>query len=426
MIPRFGCMDKEVVVHTPKLKIMGWRIAIMKKTSRRKVRESTAKSKRKMHKGFHIAFAVLSVLTALAATAGLVFVLVYKSGQAGLMQSVEAKMPDAQQITDIQEEIIAKEKARLATVEWQDNWVTIDGKVYAYNEKCINLLVMGVDKPGNISGETDYEGWEAGQTDAIFLVSLNPTEGNINIVGIPRNSMVNVDIYNEENHKIDTVYDQICLQYAFAGGGQAGLDRMKKTVSELLYGLPVHGAFAVGYDAVSVVNDMVGGVDIEVLEDMQKENKVFVPGNTVHLDGKLALTYVRSRNYGQLGSPTLRLQRQKQYITALIQKSRGMVKKNPVLVKDMYSAAAKYMNTDVTLDEVVYLAAQAMDYRFDGSSIKLLQGEDKAVEISEEKLRLGEEREPFYNDYYLNEDSIKGIMMDVFYDEVTIGEQKSQ
>lgn len=388
--------------------------------SKRKERKKADKSK--LNTVFHVLFAIISTLTALTATVGLIFILIYKSGEAGLMQSVLAKVPDSRQITNAREEIAAREKAKLATVEWQDNWVAIDGKVYAYNESCINLLFLGVDKPGEISEDEEYEGWEAGQTDAIFLVSIHPESGSIHIVGIPRNSMVNVDIYDEENRKIDTVYDQICLQYAFAGGGQAGLDRMKKTVSELLFGLPIHGAFAIGYDAVGIINDMAGGVEVEVLEDLQKENKVLVPGNTVHLDGTLALTYVRSRNFGQVGSPTLRLQRQKQYITALIQKVRGMVKKNPVLVKDMYQAVSGYMNTDVTLDEVIYLAAQALDYRFDDGAFRLLEGEDRTVEIPEEKLRPGEEAEPFYDDYYLNEDSVKKVMMDVFYEEVMIGE----
>lgn len=375
-----------------------------------------------MRRGLHITFTVFSVFVTLTAIAGLAFVLIYKSGQAGLMQSVEAKAPDSSKITDAQEELIAREKARLATVEWQDNWVTIDGKVYEYNENCINLLFLGVDKPGKISGEADYDGWEAGQTDAIFLVSLNPTTSNINIVGIPRNSMVNVDIFNDENNKIETIYDQICLQYAYAGGGQNGLDQMKKSVSELLYGMPIHGAFAIGYGAVPVINDMAGGVEVEVLEDLQKENKKFVLGNTVLLKGDLALSYVRSRNYGQVGSPTLRLQRQKQYIMNLIQTLRSEVKKKPALIKEMYSAVTRYMNTDVTIEEAVYLATEAIDYQFNQNSFQLLEGEDKLVEIAEENLHPGEEAEPFYNDYYLKEDSLKKVMLDTFYEEVTIGE----
>lgn len=395
---------------------------MQQKTKKRKNRKKTMKKNKRLHGGFHVLFGALTTFTAVVAVLGLVFILLYKTGHARLMRSVEAKAPEAKELADEKELLTAKEKAKLATVEWQDNWVAIGDKVYAYDEDCINLLFLGIDKPGDIQGKTDFSNWESGQTDAVFVVSLNPTKKVVQIVGIPRNSMVNVDIYDEENHKIDTVYDQICLQYAFAGGGQAGLDRVKESVGDLFYGLPIHGAFAVGYDAVGIVNDMVGGVDVEVLEDLQKENPLFTVGNHVHLDGDLALSYVRSRNYGQLGSPTLRLKRQKQYITALIGKTRSKVKEDPAVVKTMYDAVSRYMNTDVTLEEVVYLAAKAVDYRFDADSFHLLEGEDHAVEIPKERLRPGEEAEPFYDDYYLSEDSIKEIMLDVFYQEVEIGE----
>lgn len=380
------------------------------------------RKKRGKRKSLHIVFGVLSGVIILFATVGLIFVVLYKAGQSKLAQAANEEIPDAQMLTNAEDEMIAKEKAGLSALQWQENWVTIGDKVYAYDEKCINLLFLGVDKSGKLEEETDFENWESGQTDAIFVAALNPTKKSVSIVGIPRNSMVNIDIYDEENHKIDTVFDEICLQYAFAGGGQPGLDRVKESVSELFYGLPIHGAFAVSYGAVGIVNDMAGGVDVEVLETFQAGRKKFVEGETLHLNGDTALAYVRARNFGQLGSPTLRLKRQKQYISALIHKVRNEVKENPMLIKDMYSAISPYMNTDVTLDEAVYIAAQSMDYSFGDSSFYLLQGEDRAVEIPEEDMTPGKEAEPFYNDYYLDEESIKEVMLDVFYNEVMLGE----
>ena len=117
------------------------------------------------------------------------------------------------------------------------------------------------------------------------------------------------------------------------------------------------------------------------------------------------------------------LQRQKQYLVALINKVRGKVKENPMLVKDMYGAVSSYMNTDVTLEEVVYLAAESVDYGFGDSSFYLLQGEDRVVKIPEEEMNRVAEAEPFYDDYYLDEESIKEIMLEVFYKEVVTGEE---
>ncbi len=389
----------------------------------KKYREKEKAKKKKKRKGLHIAFGIFSGIVIFITLLGLAFILVYKSGQAKLKQSAEGKTPEGRLLTDAEREQIAREKAGLTALQWEDNWVVIGDKIYAYDEECVNLLFLGIDRPGDIGEETDFDNWEAGQTDAIFMVSLNPSKKSVSIIGIPRNSMVNVDIYDEENHKIDTVFDQICLQYAFAGGGQPGLDKVEESVETLLYGLPVHGAFAVGYDAVGIINDMAGGVDVEVLETFETSRQKFVEGETLHLDGDMALSYVRGRNFGQIGSPTLRLQRQKQYLVALIDKVRGKVKENPMLVKDMYGAVSSYMNTDVTLEEVVYLAAESVDYRFGDGSFYLLQGEDRVVEIPEEERNRKTEAEPFYDDYYLDEESIKEIMLEVFYEEVVTGEE---
>lgn len=395
----------------------------MLETVTMKPREATNSKKKKRRKKKHAGNRVLKmfgILTALiasiAAVLCLAFVVLYKSGEASLANAVEKKAPTAEGF-DEEEALLAKEKAGLATVTWQDDWVALDGKAYEYDEDIINLLFLGIDRAGSISTETNLDNWKAGQADAIFILSLNPDKKTIRIVGIPRNSMVDVDIYDQNARQMETIHNQICLQYGYAGGGENGLHAMKDAASKLMYDLPIHGAFAIGYDAVSIINDKVGGVDVEVLEDMPEKNKAFVLGNTVHLDGKLALQYVRERDYYQLGSPTLRLKRQKQYITALIQAAKTCVKQDPLLVTDLYNSITKYMNTDVTVDEAVYLVRQALDYQFDGDSFYLLQGDDVSVSFTRK-----DGTEDFYDDYYLREDSIRQVMIDAFYDEVKIDE----
>ena len=395
----------------------------MLETVTMKPREATNSKKKKRRKKKHTGNRVLKIfgiLTALiasiAAVLCLAFVVLYKSGEASLANAVEKKAPTAEGF-DEEEALLAKEKAGLATVTWQDDWVALDGKAYEYDENIINLLFLGIDRAGSISTETNLDNWKAGQADAIFILSLNPDKKTIRIVGIPRNSMVDVDIYDQNARQMETIHNQICLQYGYAGGGENGLHAMKDAASKLMYDLPIHGAFAIGYDAVSIINDKVGGVDVEVLEDMPEKNKAFVLGNTVHLDGKLALQYVRERDYYQLGSPTLRLKRQKQYITALIQAAKTCVKQDPLLVTDLYNSITKYMNTDVTVDEAVYLVSQALDYQFDGDSFYLLQGDDVSVPFTRK-----DGTEDFYDDYYLREDSIRQVMIDAFYNEVKIDE----
>lgn len=379
------------------------------------------KRKKGRKKKRNIKAGIFAACTSLAAGAGLFFVLLYALGGARLRASAETSAPDVALLTDERGAADIREKAGLSTVQWQDDWIALDGKVYSYDDSCINLLVLGIDKAGKMKEETDYEKWGAGQADAIFLVSINPAAEKISIIGIPRNTMMDIDIYDGEDHVAETVFDQICLQYPYAGGSMPGIEKVKEKISGLFYGLPIHGAFAVGYDAVSKVNDMVGGVDVVALETLETRYGNYKEGELLHLEGEFVLAYVKVRNMDILGSPTMRLERQKQYLTALLAKVKEEVKKNPAIAAGMYRAASEYMVTDVTLDKAVYLAAQAAGYRFDQNDIHLLRGEDRAVPIVKD----GVETQDYYDDYYLDEESLKSTMAEVFYTEVVLEKQET-
>lgn len=400
----------------------------MEKTKKKTAGKAGRKNRKRLHKksqrstGRKKALsAIFAIILTLAAGIGILSVFLYFSGREKIRGEALGKTPDAELMTDEKVAEDIRRKAGLSALQWQDDWVAFDGKVYSYDSSRINLLVLGVDKAGKMNTEPDYEKWLSGQTDAIFVVSINSSERKISILGVPRNSMVNVDVYDSEENISRTIFDQICLQYPYAGGAEHGLKKTTETVSELLYNLPIHGTAAVGYEALIKINNMAGGVDVVALESLETPFGYYKEGENLHLEGKYALAYVRARNVNVLGSPTMRLERQKQYLAALADRMKEEMKKNPMLIKEMYDAVSGYVNTDMEIDELVYLAAQAAGYPFSVGDIYLLQGEDRAVPI----IKDGEETEDFYDDFYLDEESLKETMIGIFYKEVELEEQKT-
>lgn len=368
--------------------------------------------KRKKNKIGRIAVAVLSAVLILVLSVGLAVVILYKSGEMELKAAASTTAPVIERSA---QETQQQKKALESIVQWQDDWVAYEGKVYEYNENTINILLLGIDQSGRLSGETDLSDWSAGQADTIFLVSLNQGQKSVSIIGIPRNSMVSVDIYNEEKECIDTIYNQICLQYGYAGGGELGLVKMKDCVSELMYQLPIHGVCAISFNAISIMTDMLDGIEVTIPDDMTELNTSYSQGARVTLTGKNVVNYLRYRNYNQLGSPTTRLTRQKDFMQAAISKGIAKLKSNPMFVSDVYQAIVPYMNTDITLDRAVYLGAEAIDYRITADSFYQLTGEDKQVDFT---TKTG--NQDFYDDYYLDDDALQKIIMEVFYHEVVL------
>lgn len=385
--------------------------------------------------GGRIARALLSAVFILLLTIGLAGIVIYKSGEMSIKASVDTQAPqikaDENEIKKIRESL---EYAN--SVAWQDGWVAYGGKVYEYREDTLNFLLLGIDQEGELSKETKRSTWQ-GCADAIFLVSLNQEDKMISVIGIPRNSMVEVEVFDSKEKHIDTVYDEICLQYPWAGGGELGLEKMKESVSGLFEELPIHGACAVSFDAVSEVMSHLGGIevalpdDVVVIHDKKTGNSsiyamgsAFLPsdlkgaeyckkGNSLMVTEKNVVSYLRYRDSYAVGAPTVRLTRQKEFMKMAAERVMEEIKANPAFVSDVYEDVKPYINTDITLDKAVYIAAQAIECRLSEQSFYQLTGEDKANYI-------GDSRDDYYNEYYLDKEDLKRVMMEVFYKEVKV------
>lgn len=359
---------------------------------------------------------LLSTVLIIVLVLGLAGTILYKSGEIALKASANAAEP--QMVIDLEEIIKIREEIEYnAGVAWQDDWVVYDGKVYEYRDDMLNFLLLGIDHDGSLSTETKLSDWNAGQADTIFLVSLNQTDKEISVIGIPRNAMVDVEIYNSESERVETIFNQICLQYGYAGGGALGLQKMKESVSELMCGLPIHGACAVSFNAISLITDRLGGIEVVVPDDMTQYDKAFAQGSTQILTGKNVIDYLRYREYKTLGSPTTRLVRQKEFMRVAMGRVMQEIKNNPVFVTDIYKSVKAYMNTDISVDEAVYIASKALDCTLAEQSFYQLSGEDRAEYFVREN-----GVEDFYNDYYIDKEALQKIMFEVYYREVKVSD----
>lgn len=298
----------------------------------------------------------------------------------------------------VEEEILTKEEEE----KWQEGWVKYQGEVYAYNEEILTFLIMGIDKQSDVEEVT--EGTDGGQADALFLLVLNPKDKSIKVVGINRNTMTDIDIYDDYGEYVSTVKAQLAIQHGFGNGMEESCEYQKKAVENLFYQLPVHGYAAINMSAVATINDAVGGVDVTIPADLDGINEDFVEGSRVHLMGENAFWYVKYRDTDVFGSADMRLERQKMYLNGFIEAAKQAVHKDISTAIGLYQAVKPWMVTDVSLDEAAYLAPVLADYEFNGDDFYLLQGETV----------MGEQ----YEEFYLDEDALFGMILDIFYEKV--------
>lgn len=239
-------------------------------------------------------------------------------------------------------------------VAWQEGDIRYDGKIYRYNEDILTFLLLGVDKMEEVKIAED--GVEGGQSDAIFLAVLNPHSKEVSVIAINRDTMAEIEVYSKQGTYIGTSTAQITLQHGYGDGAALSCERSVNAVSKLFYDLPIHGYCAINMGAIPLLNDAVGGVEVTALEDVIKTN--IKEGDTILLKGMDAYSYLHNGDTNSFNSAGRRLDRQKQYITKYIATAKQQFKEDITLPVKLYSTLSKYMVTDVTVDEVSYLATR--------------------------------------------------------------------
>lgn len=351
--------------------------------------------KKKKKKRIKILTAVLCEAAILAAVIITAFQIVRAVGKSSLQSKAEA----APELMPVQAQAALTEEEQS---KWQEGWVKYQDTIYAYKEDILTFLIMGIDKNSDVKEEA--EGTSGGQADALFLAVMDLGEKNIKVIGINRNTMTDIDVYNEEGAYLTTVSAQIAVQHGFGNGMEESCERQLKAVRKLFYNLPIHGYAAINMSAIPTINDAVGGVQVTVLEDLTQRDQSLVEGESVHLEGESAFWYVKYRDTNVFGSADKRLERQKQYLNEFIGAAKSAIKKNPAAAVNLYQAVSGQMVTNVSIDEVAYLAPLLAEYKFQSDSFYMPEGETV----------MGDQ----FEEFYVDEDALYEMILDVFYEEV--------
>lgn len=362
----------------------------------------------------HIGNVILAWLLVVMILCLLIFVgvkVVLAVGRNSLFNNATSQMPQLSDASESQEdapdEIFkgASAEAGGDEVVWKEGWVRYDGKVYEYNENILTFLFLGIDKMEKVSASKDNV--SGGQADAIFLVTANPDTKEISLIGVNRDTMVDVVMKGMGEDGGDLIYPaEIATQHGFGDGMEESCELTRDAVSKLFYELPIHGYVSFNMGGIADLNDALGGVEVTIQKDMTKYNSKWKEGTTVTLMGKEAYSYIHDRDTTEFESARDRLGRQKQYLSCFVGQTMEQVKKDITLPVTLYQKFKPYIVTDISVDEIAYLAAELSSYHFDAEAIYTLEGETK----------LGEKFEEFYPD----KEALKALMIQLFYKEVDV------
>ena len=197
------------------------------------------------------------------------------------------------------------------------------------SDEPLNVLVLGVDKrPGD-----EVEG-SSNRSDTMLLVQVTPESGEVEMLSVPRDLLVEVE---------PGVEDRINTAYAYGGIDQS------VSVFEDFTDVPVDRYAIVDFMAFRRVVDAMGGVEVNA--DDEIPSRFGIEDGIQTLNGREALIYARYR--GTSGGDLDRIQRQRQVVAALRSKALkwDSVTKLPQIVRVM----ERNVETDLSARDGVFL-----------------------------------------------------------------------
>ncbi|MFN3361638.1 MAG: LCP family protein [Pseudanabaenaceae cyanobacterium] len=220
------------------------------------------------------------------------------------------------------------------------------------------VLVLGVDGG---SGETGAK--FNGRTDTIMLLRFDP-QGKITLLSIPRDTQVHLPEVGTAKINAANVY--------------GGIEEVKTALQELLPHVRIDRYVRIDTGGLRAVIDAIGGVEVDIPERMYYADKTqgllidLYPGRQV-LNGKQAEAFSRFR--GDANADIGRIKRQ-QILLQAVQKKLAQPW-TIARLKPLIAAVQEHVDTNLTSEEMIALAAFSLSLPPEGVATLTLPGQPR-------------------------------------------------
>lgn len=264
--------------------------------------------------------------------------------------------------------------------------VEIPGLAANRKDQFYTFLIVGQDTGGG------------GNTDTMMLVAYDVPNQTLNVMSLPRDTFVNYDGYSKRPILLNSVYN-------WAGGGDDGIEALKKEVGDLT-GVVPDFHIIIQWDAVGELVDAIDGVYFDVPRNMNYDD----PTQDLHihlskgyqlLDGEGAMGVIRYRHdndmrYGYPDGDLGRIKTQQAFMTAVIEKCLQPTVLLPNLM-EYINIFQQNVVTNLSIPEMAYFGKSAIG-GLDMEQVEFITMPNKSAGDGAHVLPIGEDILEIVND----------------------------
>ncbi len=274
--------------------------------------------------------------------------------------------------------------------------VTFDGVDYFPRQDITVIMLMGIDERGPVKESTSYN--NTGESDMVALAVFDEVEESYSVLVLNRDTMMDIPVLGIGGKPAGTIYGQLALSHTYGTGLEDSCENTVLAVSNFLSGLTVDYYVSMNMDAISILNDAVGGVTVNVKDDFSQVDSS-IPMGEVTLNGEQALAYVHTRKDVGNQMNISRMDRHKEYMENFVTAFNAKIKENSMFVLDVYDEVSPYIVSDCSVNSLSSILTKYSDYQL--REIVTPEGENVMTEQ--------------YIEFHVDEKALDKLIIDMFY-----------
>lgn len=283
-----------------------------------------------------------------------------------------------------------------ATQENASKTIVRDGVEYFPRQDITVILMAGIDETGPVVSSGSYN--NPGEADMVTLLVFDETNKVVDILTLNRDTMLEMPILGIGGKPAGTAYAQLALSHTYGTGLEDSATNLRKTVSDFMYGVYIDYYVTMHMDAISILNDSVGGVRVNVTDDFSEVDPTITKGELI-LRGDQAITYIRSRQGVGDQLNITRMKRHREYMIGFMDALKRSMEGSASFALQTFEKTSDYTVTDCSSSAVTALANRLIGYEL--GDVVAIEGENvKGQQFME---------------YHVDEDALDQVILKYLY-----------
>ncbi len=281
--------------------------------------------------------------------------------------------------------------------------IVYKGEKYRYNNRVTSILYAGVDSTGKMEAKVRYG--NKARADSIQLLVMNEKTDKISVVSVNRDTITQIRQYSLDGSNMGFYHTHIGYAYTYGDGGKVSCENLCEAVSLLFGGVPIKRYVVTNQDSMPYINELVGGITVTVPNsNLEAEYPEMYEGAQITLDDTTIKPFLQYRDTSIDFSNDGRMERQKAYGMAYVNKMKSMDKSQLEKMWDSLDSMKDYLQTSINRNQYLDLISILKKSELTDDGFIQIEGQDQAGELHDE--------------FYPDEDALQQLIIDLFYEKV--------